>query len=79
MPSVHNVERTDLIFVHSEVSACPRWVRVTGIGEVYDAPGAPCQWGAAAVGCGIGGWGVLIGVTAAAIVAAFVLLERRDV
>jgi ABC-type transport system involved in multi-copper enzyme maturation permease subunit len=28
-PSVHMVERTDLIFVHSEASACPRWVRST--------------------------------------------------
>ncbi|MGX1091224.1 hypothetical protein RKD47_001905 [Streptomyces albogriseolus] len=33
-PSVHRVERTDLIFVHSEASACPRWVRTTGMGEV---------------------------------------------
>ena len=29
------MERTDLIFVHSEARACPRWVRTTGIGEVY--------------------------------------------
>ncbi|GAA1225366.1 hypothetical protein GCM10009646_11770 [Streptomyces aureus] len=46
MPSVQSVERTDLIFVHSEASACPRCVRVTGMGEVYEVPGAPCQLGA---------------------------------
>src|SRR4051812_9659291 len=64
MPSVHIVERTDLIFVHSEATACPRCVRTTGMGEVYpgyDAPGAACHWGAAAAACGIGGWWVLIG------------------
>lgn len=33
-PSVHSVERTDLIFVHSEASACTRVVRTTGIGDV---------------------------------------------
>lgn len=33
-PSVHVVERTDLIFVHSEAITCPRCVRTTGIGEV---------------------------------------------
>ncbi len=32
-PSVHIVERTERIFVHSEASAWPRVVRRTGIGE----------------------------------------------
>ena len=39
-PSVHIVERTVRIFVHSEASAWPSVVFCTGIGEVY-APGAP--------------------------------------
>ncbi len=68
-PSVHIVERTDLIFVHSEARACPRWVRTTGIGEVYEVPVPACQLGACcgvagcwAGGCWVtGGWGVLIG------------------
>jgi hypothetical protein len=33
MPSVHTVERTERIFVHSETMACPRWVRARGMGE----------------------------------------------
>ena len=33
MPSVHTVERTERIFVHSEAMACPRWVRMRGMGE----------------------------------------------
>ena len=32
-PSVQSVERTERIFVHSEASAWPRWVRRTGMGE----------------------------------------------
>ena len=32
-PSVHTVERTDRIFVHSETMAWPRWVRLRGMGE----------------------------------------------
>ncbi|GAA0663113.1 hypothetical protein GCM10009548_33480 [Streptomyces malaysiensis subsp. malaysiensis] len=44
--SVQIVERTDLIFVHSEARALPRLVRRTGIGEVYGpTPAYGCDGG----------------------------------
>ena len=41
MPSVHRVERTDRILVHSEASASPKVARRTAIGEVYAPSGPP--------------------------------------
>ncbi len=48
-------QRTDLIFVHSEVSAWPRWVGVSaGSASCTELPGAACQVGAAAACCASG-------------------------
>ncbi|GAB2601080.1 hypothetical protein GCM10027168_37850 [Streptomyces capparidis] len=58
-PSDHMVERTVRIFVHSEASACPRWVGRAGIGEVktgwaggWGGPAGPWAGGAAGAGYG---------------------------
>ncbi|GAA1704783.1 hypothetical protein GCM10009680_52010 [Streptomyces yatensis] len=66
MPSVQIVERTDLILVHSEARALPRWVRRTGIGEVYGPiPAYGRDGGPEGTGCwyawGAGWWGAWCG------------------
>ncbi|GLV77410.1 hypothetical protein Shyhy02_54100 [Streptomyces hygroscopicus subsp. hygroscopicus] len=63
--SVQMVERTDLILVHSEARALPRWVRRIGIGEVYGPTAAyGCDGGPYGIGWypwGVGGSGAACG------------------